>query len=525
MTPRRRRTPDPAATDAPPPTPVVRCAVYSRKSTDEGLEKDFNSLDAQREAAEAYIQSQAGEGWVCLPDRYDDGGFTGGNLDRPALTRLLADIEAGRVDCVVVYKVDRLSRSLLDFSRIMATFDRHGVSFVSVTQSFNTSNSMGRLMLNVLLSFAQFERELISERTRDKMSAARKKGKWAGGPPLLGYDVIHQKLVIHPAEAQQVRGLFELYRERQSLLEVARILNERGWTTKTWVTRKGAVRQGRPFTKSNVYALLRNVVYNGQVRHRDEVYAGEHPPIIDRTTFEAVQDLLQQHGRAGPTGAARDGGGVLTGLLRCRHCGTAMGHSYTQRGRTRYRYYVCGRAQKRGYDACPHPSVPAPAIEAFVADEIRQIGRDPAVAAATLAHVERQRDRDARSHEAEADRVSGELRAAYAELSEAALDPEGIDRLAEIQRRIDAAQARLAELRQRIDACRSPGETESDLPRALAEFDGVWGQLTTRERNTLLKQLLSAVEFDGAAETVTLHFQPGWTPPGAANPTDLQEVA
>jgi len=221
--------------------PTIRCAIYTRKSTDEGLEQEFNSLDAQREAGEAYIASQKHEGWVCMPDRYDDGGFTGGNMERPAMKRLLADIEAGGIDCIVVYKVDRLSRSLLDFARVMETFEKHSVAFVSVTQQFNTSTSMGRLMLNVLLSFAQFEREIISERTRDKIAATRRKGKWSGGMPMLGYDVDLRggRLLVNENEARTVRTIFELYLEHQSLIETVKVLNSRGWATKRWATRKG----------------------------------------------------------------------------------------------------------------------------------------------------------------------------------------------------------------------------------------------------------------------------------------------
>src|SRR5262245_8889456 len=213
---------------------LVRCAIYTRKSTEEGLEQEFNTLDAQREAAEAFIQSQRHDGWHALPDRYDDGGFTGGNTDRPALRRLLADVEAGRIDCVVVYKVDRLSRRLLDFTRLMETFDKYRVSFVSVTQQFNTATSMGRLVLNVLLSFAQFEREIIAERTRDKIAAMRRKGKWAGGLPPLGYDVdpATSKLVANPDEAGRVRQIFEMYQEHGGLLPVVAELRTRGWANK-----------------------------------------------------------------------------------------------------------------------------------------------------------------------------------------------------------------------------------------------------------------------------------------------------
>src|SRR6516165_8952951 len=221
--------------------PLVRCAIYTRKSTEEGLEQEFNSLDAQRESAQAFIASQQHEGWVCLPDRYDDGGFTGGNMDRPALRRLLDDIAEGKVDCVIVYKVDRLSRSLLDFARMMETFERHHVSFVSITQQFNSATSMGRLVLNVLLSFAQFEREIISERTRDKIAATRRKGKWSGGRPILGYDVDPRggRLLVNDDEAVRARGIFALYLEHEALLPVVRELESRGWCNKRWVTRSG----------------------------------------------------------------------------------------------------------------------------------------------------------------------------------------------------------------------------------------------------------------------------------------------
>ena len=224
----------------------LRCAIYTRKSTDEGLDQEFNSLDAQREAAEAFILSQRGEGLVALPERYDDGGFSGGNLDRPALERLLADIRGGAIDCVVVYKVDRLSRSLIDFARIIEVFEKHNVSFVSVTQQFNTTNSLGRLTLNILLSFAQFEREIIAERTRDKISAARRKGKWIGGRPMLGYDIDPRvsRLTVNADEALQIRTIFKLYLDYNALLPVVREIDRRGWRTKQWVTRSGVTHGG-----------------------------------------------------------------------------------------------------------------------------------------------------------------------------------------------------------------------------------------------------------------------------------------
>ena len=249
---------------------AVRCAIYTRKSTEEGLEQEFNSLDAQRDAGEAYIASQKSEGWVCLADSYDDGGFSGGTMDRPALKRLLADAEAGKIDCILVYKVNRSSRSLLDFSRIIETLDRCRVSFVSVTQQFNTATSIGRLLLNVLLSFAQYEREIIGERTRDKMAAARRRGKWVGGMPILGYDVGPEggRLIVNEAEAELVRAIFGLYLAEESLLATVKELARRGWKTKCWMTREGRLRAGRAFDKTALHNLLRNATYAGKVRYQ-----------------------------------------------------------------------------------------------------------------------------------------------------------------------------------------------------------------------------------------------------------------
>ncbi len=303
---------------------TIRCGIYTRKSTEVGLEQDFNSLDAQREACLAYIQSQRHEGWKCLPTRYDDGGFTGGNMDRPALKRLLADIEAGRIDCVVSYKLDRLSRSLLDFARIIGIFEKHRVSFVSITQQFNSATSMGRLVLNVLLSFAQFEREIISERTRDKIAATRRKGKWSGGLPVLGYDVDPQvlRLVVNPKEAPRVRAIFDLYLEQQGLLPVVRELERRGWRTKAWVTRKGRKMGGQLFTKTNLHKLLTNATYAGKLRYKTELHNGEHAAIVDPVKWQKVQELLQRNRHQGST--ERNGSGaILKGLLQCRPCGCA----------------------------------------------------------------------------------------------------------------------------------------------------------------------------------------------------------
>jgi site-specific DNA recombinase len=317
--------------------PTVRCAIYTRKSTEEGLEKEFNSLDAQRATAEAYIASQQHEGWLCLPEHYDDGGYTGGNLERPALQRLLADLGGGQIDCVLVQKVDRLSRSLLDFARIMERFDQRQVAFVSITQQFCTATSVGRLILNVLLSFAQFERELIAERTRDKIAATRRQGKWIGGLPLLGYDVDPRtgKLRVDEAEAVRVRAIFALYLQHRALWPVVRELERRGWRTKRWRTRQGKERGGKRFTRNHLRQLLSNVLYTGQIRYRHEVHPGEHPAIVEATTWQQVQTLLQHNRPEGRQRLPRRGS--LQGLLRCAACGTGMALSRRAGHRARLR--------------------------------------------------------------------------------------------------------------------------------------------------------------------------------------------
>jgi len=354
------------------PIRKLRCAVYTRKSTEEGLEMEFNSLDAQREACEAYIASQKPEGWVELADRYDDGGFSGGTLDRPALKRLLADIEDSRIDVVVVYKIDRLSRSLMDFTKLVEVFDRGGVTFVSVTQSFNTTTSMGRLTLNILLSFAQFEREVIGERIRDKIAASRKRGMWMGGFVPLGYEVRDRKLVINEAEAATVRMIFERFVEVGSATALARALAAEGVRT----------RRGRLVDKGFLYKLLNNRVYIGDAVHKGTAYPGEHEAIITRALWDKVHGILRESPRvrAGRTRAATPA--LLKGLI-FGPTGCAMTPTHTRRGDKLYRYYVSQSVLKRGADACPVGRVPAAEIEGAVVDQLRGLLRAPEVIVGT----------------------------------------------------------------------------------------------------------------------------------------------
>src|SRR6202051_4926035 len=364
--------------------PIVRCAIYTRKSTEEGLDQDFNSLHAQREAGEAYIKSQKHLGWTLVPTHYDDGGFTGGNLDRPALQQLLEDIDARRVDCLLVYKVDRLSRSLLDFARLVDRFDQRSVSFVSVTQQFNTSTSLGRLTLNILLSFAQFERELIGERTSDKMSAARRKGKWVGGCPVLGYDVDPGggRLVVNEEEAERVRAIFALFEEHGSVLPALAEIERRGWKLKSWTPKSGQFRPGGPFALNSLRRLLTNILYTGAIRHKGQSYPGEHAAILAPGTWERVQNLIT-HPASFARGRLRNRHlALLSGLLYCESCAARMVYSYSGKKDRRYAYYVCLNAQRRGWAVCPAKSLPAQGIEESVLAQIREAQReipDPAV--------------------------------------------------------------------------------------------------------------------------------------------------
>ena len=319
---------------------ILRCAVYTRKSTEDGLEKEFNSLDAQYEACAAYALSQKHEGWLLLAERYDDGGFSGGNMERPGLKRLLADVAEGKVDIILVYKIDRLTRSLADFAKIVDVLDTAKASFVSITQAFNTTTSMGRLTLNMLLSFAQFEREVTGERIRDKIAASKRKGMWMGGPLPLGYDVENRRLIINPKEAELVRQIYKRYLELGSVVELADDLNAKGYKTKVQTGASGPHRGGCAFQRGTLYHLLSNPIYRGQIVHKGEVFPGEHGAIVPEDLWQAAQDKL----KANASGTSRRLRGqqpsLLTGMLKDSN-GRPMTPSHATKGKAkRYRYYV-----------------------------------------------------------------------------------------------------------------------------------------------------------------------------------------
>jgi site-specific DNA recombinase len=491
--------------------PAKRCAIYTRKSTSAGLDMDFNSLDAQREACLAYIARQ--EGWAVVDERYDDGGFTGANIERPAFQRLLEDIAAGKIDIVVVYKVDRLSRSLLDFAKLMDQFDRAKAAFVSVTQNFNTADAMGRLTLNVLMSFAEFERSMIAERTRDKVVAARRKGKWTGGPVPLGYRIVDGKLAIEEAEARTVRRIFGLYEAHRSLVRIIDELNGAGETTK----------KHRQWTKGGVLRILKNPLYAGFTRHEDERFEGEHEAIVDRAMFDRVGGLMG----APPPALNRRGEGdsLLRGLARCGDCGAMMIVETARRGRRTYRYLRCDSAQKRGRINPQAPvgalrkictertRLPLGPIEQIVVSVLREQARDAAFAEAARAGM--QGKIDLRRHdlvkEAEGlPKSIGEAAArvqsfsiAFAE-APAAGKPVLARRVTEESEIAQAQEARLAEVRCELRGLDAMESEAAWVERSLKRFDGVWEALTDAQRVVLVHALVDEVVLDTRQEQVRI---------------------
>jgi len=356
---------------------VIRCAIYTRKSTDEGLDQEFNSLDAQREACEAYIASQKHEGWITLPAMYDDGGISGATLERPALRKLLADIDARRIDAVVVYKVDRLTRSLGDFAKIVEVFDTHGVSFVSVTQQFNTTSSMGRLTLNMLLSFAQFEREVTAERIRDKIAASKKKGMWMGGTVPLGYDVRDKKLLINAAEADCVRHIHRRYAELGSVRALKAELDRDGIVSKLRTDKYGRTTGGTPFARGALYLLLQNRLYRGEIVHKENTYPGLHEPIIEENLWDQVQKTLAGNRIEKDPAVGSNEPGLLKGLI-LDATGQRMTPTHAVKAGRRYRYYVSRRLITEQSDkASDGQRIPAASIESLVIKRIKSFLLDP----------------------------------------------------------------------------------------------------------------------------------------------------
>lgn len=500
-------------------TDPVRCAIYARKSTTEGLDSEFSSIDNQREAAEAFVTSQKHEGWSPLSERYDDGGFSGGNVERPALKRLMADVEAGLVDTIVVYKLDRLSRSLVDFGRIHEFLEKRGVALVSVTESINTKSPHGRMMVNVLLSFAQYERELVGERTRDKIHGARRRGRWTGGFPILGYDTAPEggKLLVNTDEADRVRAVYDLFIEDPSLVRVAEELNRRGCRRKTWTTREGKNREGGPWTRLNLRMVLTNPLYAGMQKLGDDTFVGEHSAIVSKATFKRVQQLLDENQRDHVVPDRNRHGALLRGLVYCSACGAAMLHAPTTKGGKLFRYYRCGSVVRKGAGACSTKPVAAEAIESFVVSEIKRIGADPVLQAETFRQAMAQVAAERRGVKAEAKRIEKEIAAARHDVERlvATLSrttgPVGDAVRAELekaQESVGTLTARLREVQAREAVLAAQHVDEADVARALQDFDELWSVLLTPERERVLRLLIERVSYDGATRRLEITFAP-----------------
>lgn len=470
---------------------IKRCAVYTRISI-EASEHEFNSLDAQRESAENYIKSQKENGWVILSDHYDDDGYSGGNMVRPALGKLLSDVEAGKIDIILVYKMDRLSRSLLDFMKLAEMLEKHNVSFVSVTQDINTSTSAGRMMLNILMTFAQYEREVIAERIRDKIAGAKRRGKHCGGPPVLGYDVDPKniKLIINPDEAAVVREAFILYTQYGSAKETAYRLNGMGYRTKAWTSRKNVRHGGEKFAVDTVYRLLNNPIYIGEVRHKGQSYPGEHEAIIDRQLWNLVRELLKENA---PTTAGYHRNNIASpfkGLLRCGHCGGAFGISYAKNNKKnsdnrRYMYYLCIKDRGRAEQCCPLVRIPAGDIDRTILEQMARILKTPSMLAMVyneLRSYENQKRKAVKQQQMELEAKREKLRKQML----AGDDP------TELRRQFAETEDRLAQLKKQTEKL---GREQSvhDLLNTCDSIGAIWEELFPVERYRLVHLLFAQI--------------------------------
>ena len=473
-------------TNNPTEKTFINCAIYTRKSHEEGLEQEFNSLDAQREAAEAYIESQRLQGWRALPDRYDDGGFSGGDMERPGLQRLLADVDAGKVDVIVVYKIDRLSRSLLDFMKMIERFNEQGVSFVSVTQHFNTTDPAGRMFLGILITFAQYEREVIAERIRDKVAAAKRRGKYCGGPAILGYDVDRERkrLLVNPEEAPLVKHIFRRFTQLGSAKALAAEINEQGYRTKSWTTKKGTHRPGSPWNTGHIYRLLGNRIYMGEVVHKGKGYPGEQEAIVSKGLWEKVQAVLSENTRARQTKAKTKIISPLEGVVRCGHCDGAMGLTYTQKGPRRYTYYHCAKDAKRAVSRCRLKRVPAGDIEKVVLEQLSAVFRTPTLVSRTYFA--------AKGMEEHAHRKLRERTLKEAEPNGNGSDPGAA--LVELNQEAVTLSRQLTDVSARVRAFEADPVAEREVSEAFQSVETFWEDLFPLERNRLIRLLVEKVD-------------------------------
>ncbi len=494
------------------------CAIYTRKSTDENLDSGFTSLDAQKEYCESFVKSREGEGWRVFPVDYNDPGFSGGNMDRPALKRLLMDAKQAKFHVVVCYKYDRLSRNTKDFLHILDIFDKHGAAFVSGTQPIDTTSSVGRLMRSILMDFAQFERELISERTKDKRAAMAKKGKWPGGYPVLGYDYNPEtkSLDVNSKEAKTVREMFETYLQTKSLSAAAKILNAKGCRLKEWVTKGGNKKGGRRFIKTNLSYLLRNPIYTGTVRHGDQLYDGEHDAILDEDIFNRVQRQLAKNGEKNKSPNQDKHNFLLRGLVRCACCRSQMSPNFAYSKGKKYFYYKCVSVNKMDKDACKVGSVSARELEKLVVERLGFLGRSEMVVKQIVERAQRSsidklgpKKQEKSLLAAELGKTDGEARNLVSVLAEKGVASEKyrfiMDRLGELEEKAKELKAKIERTDQEIQDLEQRQINADVIRHNLLTFSKVFNRLSPIKQRELTALLVQEVVYAPAIEEGTPH--------------------
>jgi site-specific DNA recombinase len=474
---------------------ILRCAVYTRKSHEDGLEEsDYNSLDAQREAAENYIASQKENGWVALPERYDDGGFSGGNMERPALKRLLTDVEAGKIDIICVYKLDRLSRSLLDFMKLAEMLEQRNVSFVSVTQDINTSTSAGRMMLNILMTFSEYERLVIAERIRTSVAGAKRRGKHCGGTPILGYDSDPdtKKLIVNEKEAKLVRYIFKRFSEVGSPREIVLELNKAGYRTKSWITRKGKFHEGSTWNTGHIYRMLRNRIYIGEILYKGEIYPAEHDAVISSEMWEKVSRILKENQKERDKSPRKKTTLPLSGIIRCGHCGGAMMPTYSRKGKRRYSYYLC-RKYDKGQSECPLQRISANDIEKAVFKQLNAIFKVPSLISKVFLNVKLAEEKERE----ELLKKQSALKLGLDETRQQALDAVSKEQspdLGEINKRVSEVNKNLKSIASRLTQIDKESFSEAHIREAFSTVDEFWDSLFPVERKNLVGRLVDKIE-------------------------------
>jgi len=506
------RAPEPEDRERPR---ALRCAIYTRKSSEEGLDRDCNSLEVQREAAEAFVDSRQAEGWTVVPERYDDGGYSGADRTRPALQRLLADIEAGEIDCVVVYKLDRLTRSIVDFAHTLEVLDAHGAGFVSITQQFDTTRPMRGLMVNMLLAFAQFERELMAERAARGKWHALRKGGLIGSRPMLGYVVHphHRRLIVDDREAEQVRTIFELYLEKRAVASVAEELKRRGWRTKRQASRTGTEWGGGPFDKQGIFRVLRCPLYIGKVRVQGELHPSGHEPIMDEEVWQRTQQVLRGY-RAGVRRSKYQA--VLRGLLHCDVCGAPMKHHAVGPAKG-YCYYACVAEQRRVNRACPAGCLPAAEVERRVLEPIRGLQAESHPAAEAVRRAREQCEATIRRLEQRRQAVLEDLQQLHVGLRArlAAVTSPGeqsAEQLPALQASVQRTEERMRSLRRELVTSHRELLDARDVQRAMSIFDPDWAALGPTAKWSNLQLLIERVGYDARTCEIVVQFRAGVMP-------------